>query len=318
MLTKYSVRTISVFIITAILLSFQSALNAEDGSKEDRLAVMDIYLRNMSSRNAEDESKEAQLATMDIYLRYMPSRGAEEQQGEVGIIEADAEYIYEFKVFDKLPLKFSLDNKYIGIENTTSVELPAHLVGLTTDIETTLSFFSVDNTYLRLGISPSFYGDDWDFSTSSFRMPVRSLLIYQPSRQWTFLAGLAVCPDFTDEVLPILGFIYKPNDKLVFNIVPKRPNISYFLNDRVTLFAEGGRAYNSEFEVTRDNLKNVVLRYKETHLGAGIKYKVNKYMRSSLSYGGIFNRSLKYRDSSLGKVKIKSGLYAEFRLEIKI
>ena len=216
-----------------------------------------------------------------------------------------------------MPLKLSLDNKYICIENTTTVKLPAHLVGLTTDIETTFPFFNVDKTYLSLGVSPSFYGDDWSFRTSGFRLPSRAFLIYQPTEKWTFLAGVAFYPDFENEVLPILGFIYKPNDKLTFEITPKRPNISYILNDKITLFAEGGSTF-SEFEVSKDNLKNVVLRYRETHLGAGIKYKVNKFIESSLSCGGIFGRSLKYRDDSLGEVDIKNGTYAELRLEIKI
>lgn len=254
---------------------------------------------------------------LDSYLRYLPSRSAAAMPGKVGITEAGSEYSYEFKAFDKLPMKFSLGNNYIGIENTTEVELPAHLIGLTTDIETTLPFFNFNNTYLRFGVSPSFYSDDWDFPASSFRIPARLCIIYQPNSQWTFLTGILVSFDFENAVLPILGLIYKPNDRLTFNLAPKRPNITYLINDRVTLFAEGGSSLTSEFEVTKDNLENVVLRYREMHLGAGLKYQFNKFIQSSVSAGAVFNRSLKYRDS-LGKVNIKDGAYAEFRLELKI
>jgi hypothetical protein len=257
-------------------------------------------------------------AELDSCFRFIPSGKVEAMSGEVEIVQAKSKYSYEFKVFDKLRVKLSLDNQYIGIENTTPVELPSHLVGLTTDIETTLPFLNFKNTHLCLAISPSFYGDDWDFPASSFRLPWRYFLIYQPDNQWTFLVGIAIYPDFEQEVLPVLGLIYKPNDKLSFNLIPNRPNISYLLNDRVTLFGEGGASLNSEFEVAKDNLKNVVLKYKEKYLGAGIKYKVNRFIESSLSCGGIFGRSLKYRDSSLGKVKIKNGVYTELRLEIKI
>lgn len=252
----------------------------------------------------------------DSYFRYVPSRAAESQSGKIEIMEADSEYSYEFKAFEKLPVKLSLDNKYIGIENTTPVELPAHLSGLTTDIETTFPFFSQTNTYIRVGVSPSFYDATWDFEASSFRIPSRAYLIYKPSETWTYIAGVAVYPDFENEVYPVLGFIYKPNDKLTFNIVPKRPNISYILNEKITLFAEGGNSFG-EYEVDKDNLKNVVLRYKEMHLGAGLKYKFNKATQASLSAGGMFNRSLKYRDS-LGKVNLKDSCYAEFRLEVRI
>jgi len=253
---------------------------------------------------------------VDSYFRYMPSRKADSQPGKIGIMEAETEYSYEFKAFEKLPVKFSLDNQYIGIENTTAVELPSRLVGLTMDIETTLPFFNLDKTYLRLGVSPSFYGEDWDFEASQFRIPSRYFLIHSPNDQWTFIAGVAVYPDFETKVWPILGFIYKPNDRLTFNIVPKRPNISYLLNEKITLFAEGGNSLG-EYEVTKDNLENVVLRYKEKRLGAGIKYQANKFMETSISAGGVFNRSLKYRDS-LGKVNIKDGIYTEFRIQMKI
>lgn len=253
---------------------------------------------------------------LDTYFRYMPGSKAKAISGELELMEASSEYSYEFKFMDKLPVKFSLGNKYISIDNSTEVELPAHLVGLATDIETTLPFPGLEKAYLRLGVSPSFYGDDWDFVSSNFRIPFRAFAIYLPDDKWTFLAGLAVYPDFRRQVFPILGFIYKPDESWTFNIVPKRPSISYALNEKVTLFTEGGSSF-SEYEVTKDNLKNVVLSYNELHLGAGIKYKPNSAVEGCLSAGGIFNRSLKYRDS-LGKVNLKDGVYTEARFTIKI
>ena len=270
------------------------------------MAVMFLFLP--AKLNAEP--------SVDSYIRYMPSRGVEAMPGKVEITEADSEYSYEFKLMGKLPVKFSLDNNYIGIKETVDVELPAHLIGLTTDIETTLPFFNFNKTYLRIGISPAFYADDWDFPASSFRLLSRFIFLYVPNPKWTFVAGVAVYPDFEQEALPILGFIYKPTDKLTFNIVPKRPNITYLLNDKVLLLAEGGGSLNSEFETTRNDSKNVVLHYKEMHLGAGVRLKINKLIQSSLTAGAVFNRSLKYRDTQ-GKVNIKEGLYTELRTEIK-
>lgn len=282
-----------IIIMLALLFSFN--VNAETG------------------KQAEDNP----YPKADSYIRYMPFRSVEAMPGEVKIIDSGSEYSHEFKAFDKLLVKLSLDTRYIGLENTLrDVELPAHLIGLTIDIEATLLFFNFNETYLRLGLSPSFYADDWDFPASSFRIPSRYFFIYRPSSQWTFLYGVAVYPDFENEVLPILGFIYKPNDKLVFNIIPKRPNITYVFNHRLSLFGEGGSAFNSEFEVTRSHEKNVVLRYREKRLGAGIKFTLNRHTQCSLSSGGAFGRSLKYKDGQ-GKVNIKNGIYTEFRVEIK-
>lgn len=261
--------------------------------------------------SAQDDSP---VHTIDTYMRFMPSCTVNAQSGKVEIIEAESEYSYEFKVFEELPVTFSLDTQYISIEDTVAVELPANLTGLSFDLETTLPFFNFKNTYICSGISPSFYADDWDFSASSFRIPLRSYLIYQPNDKWTFIGGLALYPDFEDELMPILGFIYQPNDKLTFNIIPDRPNITYKLDDKISLFAEGD-IFNREFEVDRNQYEDVVLRYRGGRLGAGVEYKLNKYLRTSIQVGGVFNRSLKYRDN-LGKVDIKDGFYSELRLQL--
>lgn len=293
-----------------------------DYFKKPVLSLLVILIASLafsvSRLSAETESKAEDKPShqLESYFRFVPSRSVDARAGKVEIIEADAEYSYEFKAFEKLPVTFSIGNNYIGIEDSLdNLELPAHLVGLTTDLETTLPFCHFNKTYLRIGISPSFYGDEWAFSSSDFRIPSRYFLIYQPNDKWTFLYGVALYPEFEYDVLPILGFIYKPNDKLTFNIVPERPNITYSLNERVSLFAEGGSSF-SEYEVTRDNSKSVVLRYKEVHLGGGVKFKLNEYIRASVSSGGMFNRQLKYKDDQ-GKVGIKDGLYTEFRIEIR-
>jgi hypothetical protein len=298
----------SIFLL--LILFYAAADAAMPGDVKAREQAQDEAL-------AETENQADILQKIDVYARSIPNRSVEAMAGEVEIFSSEAEYSYTLKVCGKLPVKFSLAEEYIEIEDSLdSVELPSHLIGVTTDIETTLPFFKFDKTYLRIGVSPSFYADDWDFPASSFRIPVRSLLIYQPNDKLTLIAGVAVYPDSENEVWPILGLIYKPNDKLTFELLPKRPNINYQLNNKVAIFAEGGVA-NSEFEVQRDNDKNVVLRYKEMRLGSGMKFKFNKFIQSSLSAGAIFNRYLKYRDDQ-GKVNIKDGLYTEFRIEIGI
>jgi hypothetical protein len=277
--------------------------------------VVSVSLQGVSF--ALDEREDCMEQVLDTYVRFMPAASAKASSGKVELIKAESEYSCEVKAFGKLPVKFSVGTEYIGIDDTLStLELPAHLNGLSTDIETTFPFFKYENMYMRVGVSPSFYADDWDFPSSSFRIPSRYFLIYRPNDMWTFIGGVAVFPDFEDEVLPIAGFIYRPNDKLTFNLVPKRPAITYMLNDRVSLFTEGSMALNSEFEVSRDNRKNEVLRYKESRLGAGVTYQPKSFIATSLSVGGVFDRSLRYKHDE-GKVSLKNGMYTEARVVIR-
>ncbi len=253
---------------------------------------------------------------LDTYARYLPSRGAYAQSGKVAIVDSASELSYDAKLFGELPVEFAIGSRYIGINNTTSVKLPSHLTQVSFGAETTLPFF-FDKTYFTVGLAPTFYTDDWNFNSSSFRIPQRYFLIYQANQKLAFICGVEVIPDFDDPVSPILGFIYQPNDKLTFNITPSKPEITYALNDKLSLLLKGDMS-SEEFEVTKDNMKNVILEYNEMHLGGGFRYQVNKNIQSSFSTGYIFNRSLKYRDDDLGKVSIRDGVYTEFRIDISI
>lgn len=286
--------------ICFLVLLYAAAARADDGTPKEK-------------------AEEAALASFAFvsHIRQMPSRSVKAMPGEVGLVDSSLECSFEHKVSGRLPVVFTLQTQYVGIDDTVSgVDLPSHLVGISTDIETTFPFLGIEKTYLRLGLSPSFYSDDWDFESSALRIPSRLFLIHLPNERWTLLAGVGIWPDYETEAFPILGFIYKPNDRLTFNIVPKRPTVSYLLNERATLFAEGGSSLNSEFEVERSGSENLVLQYNQTRLGGGLRLRPLAGLSFSASAGGVFNRSLKYRDGT-GKVVLKDGWYSEFRIEMR-
>ncbi|MDD5044726.1 MAG: DUF6268 family outer membrane beta-barrel protein [Candidatus Omnitrophica bacterium] len=253
---------------------------------------------------------------VDTYARYMPSRKVDAQAGKVAIVETNAGYAYNLKAFGKLPIELSVQSEYVGINNSTVVKLPAHLTAVSTGIEVTLPFFTLEKTYIRFGVSPSYYTDNWSAESSAFRIPILTYLIYQPNEKLTFVLGVSERPDFyNEEVSPIVGVIYKPNDKLAFNLVPPRPNITYMLNNKLGVFVEGALAYD-EYEVTQNGQKGLILMYEKKRLGTGLKYKVNRFIQAWVTVGGVFNQTLQYRDST-GKVKMDNGFYSEVRLRAR-
>jgi hypothetical protein len=326
-----------LFTVISFLVIFQSVLEAQTLTRneavtwalaeaEGRLGALEETLSQTKSdveyrqRLDEEMSKETEKSGLEIdsYVRYMPSHSLEAQPGKISVVDSACEYSYEFKASEELPIELSLDTQYIALNDKEEMplSLPTKLTEVGFGIQTTLPFFNFNNTYVRLEVMPSFYSDSWNISSSSLRIPTHTFLIHQPDEKWTFIGGVAVYPEYESCIWPILGFIYKPNNKLTFNIVPDRSNISYALSDYITLFTEGDTTY-SEYEVKKDGLKSAVLRYAERHLGGGIKFKVNKNITASFSSGYSFSRYLKYRDS-LGKVNIKNSLYSEFRVEIGI
>ncbi len=311
-----------VLLLTVIAVAYPGILVAAEKKDSDTAAASATEIgkefpQELETLITEEPQEEASLPfEADTYVRYMPSRRVDAMPGKVGIIESANECAYKLKAFGKLQLELSFESNYISINNSTGVKLPSHLTSLIAGLQTTVPFFTLDKTYFRIGLYPSYRGENWEVRSSAFRMPVNTYLIYQPNSKWTFVAGVGAYPDYRTKVIPIFGFIYKPNEKLTFNIVPANPNISYSLNGKVTLFIEGGMA-GDEYEVDKDGLKNVVLEYKAYRGGAGASYRFNKYIEASVSVGGVFNRRLQYRDS-LGKVNLDSGMYSEFRINAAI
>ena len=252
---------------------------------------------------------------LDSYVRFMPNTGAKCQSGKVGLVTAASEYNYNIKVFDQLPVQFGVISKYIGIHNSTAVNLPAKLTSASFGMETTLPFFNLDKTYFTIGLAPSFFSDNWRFDSSTFSLVQRYFMIYQPNEKLTLIAGVSYEPGFRPSLDPILGFIYRPNDKLTFNITPSNPEIAYDFNDRWAAFAQGDYL-TEQYKVKQGDLKNEVLNYDEIRLGAGLRCAVNKNIKASLACGSVFNRSIRYKESNLGKVALENGFYSEFRLDI--
>ncbi len=295
-----------IFLLLFVLYSYAFSFSEEEGVYRQRLGELITY-----EKPQEDLPHE-----WDSYVRYMPSTGAKGLSGSVGIVQAASEYSYDLKLGGKLPLQLGVATKYTGINNGTEVKLPSNLTFAAFGMEVTLPLFQLNDNYFRINLEPSFFGSKWNFRSSNFRLLSQYFIISRPTEELTLLLGVAVFPDFEDQVCPIVGFIYQPNDKLQFNIIPKNPNITYSLNEKIDLFLEADMSLG-EYEVDKDNVKNTVLRYKEIMAGFGLQYNINKNVQALFSAGGVFDRSLKYRDS-LGKVGIKDGAYLNCQVQIRI
>lgn len=283
-------------------------------AREQAGPEQDSYRQKLREIITREDREPEMPQEIDAYVKFMPKTGARELSGSLAVVDSATEYSIDLKAFDRIPVQLSLTTEYIGIDNSTEVKLPTALTGISTGFQVTLPFPWTDKAYLRLRTAPAIYGENWHASSSSFRIPSQVFGIYQPNEQWTFILGVAVYPDFETKVVPIAGAIYIPNDKWAFNIVPPRPTVSYFLNDKITLFLEG-EINAGEFQVNKDGDKKAIVAYDAMNLGTGITYDFNQNVHASFSLGGVFNRKFQYRES-LGKVNIKDGLYSQLRMEV--
>lgn len=281
---------------------------AEDIAKEYRQSLNEVIAQ-------EPQEEESMPGEVTSYYRYQPRQGTSNNNGSVGITETAAEYTYELKAFKKIPIQLGIGAQYVGIDNSSSFSLPTRLTEVSTGVEVTLPTM-LDQIYLRLGLIPSFFSDNWSFNSIDLKLLSQAFLIYKPSDDFILFGGIGSFPGFYNKIAPIGGMIYRPNDKLSFNIVPPRPTIEYALNKKLSIFSEYSFTDN-EYKVYKDDMSNVTLQYIQQRAGLGLNYRFNKFVESSFSVGQIFNRRFQYRDS-LGKLKIHSGLYVETRFNINM
>ena len=259
--------------------------------------------------------KEGPQVVAGIQSRHIYSSDIEATDGDIDITSTKFDLTYKFKAAGELPVDISLDVGHKDINADTSVDLPSHLgsrrLGLSTKFP--VPFVSDDRFFMGIDILPTLNTDNWDWRSGAFRIPFRSYLIFKESDDLILVGGVSVRPEYEREVIPVIGLIYRPNDRLSFNFASDDPNISYKLND-VTLLRWELQYVFDEYEVTRGTQEGVVLQYQEISSGFGIEHQFNETFKGAVSAGGVFNRQLEYKDD-VGKVAPETGFYTGLQLK---
>lgn len=238
-------------------------------------SVATLCFFNDSLVLADEEEKLPLRVKMDS--RYLSESDVASQFGNIQITESKLEVEYDLKAFGQLPLTFSLEGKHIDIDEDLAQELPSHLEGrsLGLSVKFPVPFIDTEHYYLGLDVMPSLYTDKAQWESSAFRVPFRTYLIYKQSDQLIWVAGVTVRIDYDDEVMPLIGVIYKPTDRLSFNLASTDPYIEYKLTEQTAAFWEFGYVMD-EYEVNRDGQKGVVLKYREASTGLGLRHKISQ------------------------------------------
>ena len=233
--------------------------------------------------------------------------------GDILMVEARFNYDREFKIVGELPLVFSLNVTHINIDESVSVDLPAILIsrGIGLGTKFPVPFMSDDRYFFGFDVFPTFKSaDGYHLESHSMRVPFRSYFIFKQSDEFILAGGAEVRPLYDDEILPVLGLIYKPNDRLSFNLATRDPNIAYKLDDKNTVYLEMSHTLD-EFEFTKGDMDGVIVKYQNTTAGFGLEHQFNKHIKGFISAGAVFNRKLEYINSP-GKVAIENGPYVGF------
>jgi len=249
--------------------------------------------------------------------RLIASSTIDDVFGEIEISESKFSATYGYNLPNLLPITLGFNIKHTEINEDLAAEYPSHLEARSFQVGTKfpIPFMELENYYMGVDVFPTMNTDGWEWEDSAFRMPFRTYLIYKPEEKFILVAGVSVRIDYDDTVLPLFGLIYKPNDRLSFNLASDNPNVSYKLNDQFTTFAEFDYA-RDEYEVTQNGQKGVILKYRQSSAGAGLKYEPTKFLEASVATGLVLGRRIEYEDSS-DKIEPESAPYVKAALELK-
>lgn len=251
--------------------------------------------------------------------RYIVESDIEQQAGQLAIAESKFSFEHEFKLENGMPISISFRNRHTDIDgDVPAVYLPSTLEArsLGLGVKFPAPFTQSENYFIGLDVSPSMNTDGWNRSASSaFRIPGRAYLIYRRDENLMLIAALSIRPDFDTQIFPIIGFIYKPNDRLAFNFASDNPNVTYRVSDKTKLFAELDMV-NDEYELTRSPNKGRVLIYRQYSSGFGIEHQFAPAVTGMLSTGYVFSRSIKYEDG-IGKIEPEAAMYVKAKIQIR-
>ena len=257
-------------------------------------------------------SQEVNTAAL-LESRYITESDVEAQSGQLSISETKFSFNHEFKLGNGMPVSLSLMNKHTDINSDVSVYLPSNLVArsLGLGVKFPAPFTESENYFVGLDISPSMYTDT---SSSAFRLPGRAYLIYKRDENFIVIGGISIRPNFDTKVLPLVGFIYRPNEQWEFNFSSDNPHIQYNLTEKTKILLEAD-IVNDEYEVEHNGAKGQGLFYRELSTGLGVQHQFTQSVSGMISAGCVFSRLLRYEDDN-GKVQPDAGMYIKARMSI--
>jgi len=255
--------------------------------------------------------------TVKAGSRYLMNSDVSNMDGEIEVTESKFSLKHKDKISGQLPFDINLNVKHIDINEDLAVDLPSHLEYRSIGVSTKFPAPCVDSDEFFVGVDVDMRmnTDDWDWETSAVRIPFRAYLIYKPEEKFVFVCGVAVRPDYDATVLPIVGMIYKPDDRWSFNFASSEPSVTYKVDDKLTAVMEFDYALD-EYEVSRGLDRGVVLKYRQASTGFGLQYEMAEDVTGLFSVGGVFGRRLEYEDDN-GKVEPDAAVYLKAKLEAK-
>ena len=213
--------------------------------------------------------------------------------GQQDALQSSIEYSHRFLLTGKIYARagFAYNRFDFG---ESSAPVPDHLHSISALIGVDYMVGKDPGAFLHF--RPGFYTED-DFDSASFDVPMTGgrVFVLQPDRFYVFVGATAAFLRGNFPVLPIAGFIWKPNDQWnVFGMLPE-PRVTYSPTQGIDLWI-GGQLAGGSFRTDRDEsiqprrLSGAQVDYSEYRAGLGLEVHCRDSVSLIASGGYAFQR----------------------------
>lgn len=162
-----------------------------------------------------------------------------------------------------------------------------------TGAELGLEYRVKGETAVGIRFSPGFYGSELD--SHGFNVPVLIGGSWYLTPRFVFGLGISYNQFRENQVLPVIGFRWKPNDAWTVKALLPELDVSYAVSPD-WVFEVGAKYLVGTFQTSSDEQHHsgTYLEYSDLRAGAGVKYSGLKPFDVSLNAGWSFQRKFRY------------------------
>jgi hypothetical protein len=226
---------------------------------------------------------------------YLPQLGSD----SLGWTDLRSEVVTALPFFTREnPILITPSYEVHFLDRPDGFDLPPRLHDLVMDFHV---FRVYDNRWIfDVAVTPGLYADDHSFdSNDAFRFNGRAVAVYAPSPEWKWLLGATYLNGAWAKVVPIAGFVYEPNDDVIYEAVFPQPRVAWRLpsspvpgRDEYWFYLLGEFA-NSIWAFEQTDGTPDVLAYRDFRFIAGLERKVVGGLSYRGEVGWVFNRDIK-------------------------
>jgi hypothetical protein len=248
---------------------------------------------------------------------WRPKSDSSDAGGKVGMSEEKARLGRTFRVTPRLSLTPEIIYSEIQVSAPSAARLPEALhslsLGLRGDYQASraLSFSML--------LAPGLEGDFRQINSDDIRVRVGFTGRYQLSDKLTLLGGLIYQEGYHRlPVLPIIGAIYRPDEKWTISLAAPSPGVTY-APTRDLSFHLGGEFSGGEYQLHEAALGAQVVRYRDFRVVGNTEFTIIARLKGELAAGYAFDREFVFYDvfdATRHDIKVDAGPFVRAGLKM--